>query len=152
MVRYLEDARVNAEETESGLRAARDTIRHAFAEFLLFPTCIITAFLLLATLTSFIDRGNIVWLERIRSLLETYVFSDAKGTSELLSTVASGLITVTTLTTSLLLIALQQAASSLTHQVYDQYQRRRCRGSSRGRGRQEIPAAVDGLCDQHRPE
>ncbi len=72
---------MNAEETESGLAAARDAIRHAFAEFLLLPTCIITAFLLLATLTSFIDRGNIAWLERIRSLLETYVFSDAKGTS-----------------------------------------------------------------------
>ena len=125
MVQYLVDARVNAEETESGLAAARDAIRHAFAEFLLLPTCIITAFLLLATLTSFIDRGNIAWLEPIRSLLETYVFSDARGTSELLSTVASGLIQVTTLTTSLLLIALQQAASSLTHQVYDQFLRRR---------------------------
>ena len=100
-------------------------IRHAFSEFLLFPTCVITCFLLLAGATSAIDRGHIAALRTPRTLLETYVFADAEGTSALLAVVAAALITVTTLTTSLLLIALQQSASSLTHQVYDQFLRRR---------------------------
>jgi uncharacterized membrane protein len=101
------------------------TIRHAFSEFLLAPTCIITGFLLLAAATSLLDRGRIDALRPARELLETYIFADAKGTSDLLGVVAGALITVTTLTTTLLLIALRQSASSLTHQVYDQFLRRR---------------------------
>jgi uncharacterized membrane protein len=100
-------------------------IRHAFSEFLLVPTLIITCFLLLAAVVSALDRGRIEALQPARELLESYVFADAQGTSDLLGVVAGALITVTTLTTSLLLIALQQSASSLTHQVYDQFLRRR---------------------------
>jgi len=99
-------------------------IRHAFGEFLLVPTCIIAGFLLLAAGTNAIDRGNIGWLEPGRSLLRAYVFADVKATASLLRTVAAQLITVTALTTSLLLVALQQSAGSLTHQVYDQFLRR----------------------------
>ena len=100
-------------------------IRHAFSEFLLVPTCIITCFLLLAAATSVLDRGHVDALHPARELLEAYAFADAGGTSDLLGVVAGALITVTTLTTTLLLIALQQSASSLTHQVYDQFLRRR---------------------------
>lgn len=99
-------------------------IRHAFREFLLVPTCIIAGFLLLAAGTNAIDRGNIGWLEPGRSLLRAYVFADFEAAASMLRTVAAQLITVTALTTSLLLVALQQSASSLTHQVYDQFLRR----------------------------
>jgi hypothetical protein len=100
-------------------------VRHAFSEFLSLPTGIITCFLLLAGLTTAIDRGDFSALQPARELLKGYVFADARGTSGLLSVIAAALITVTTLTTSLLLIALQQSASALTHQVYDQFLRRR---------------------------
>ncbi len=75
---------MKAEETESGFESAVDAIRHAFAEFLLLPTCIITGFLLLAGGTNAIDRGHIEWLVPIRGLLEGYVFADAKTTGDLL--------------------------------------------------------------------
>ena len=51
------------------------------------------------------------------------------GTHELvralLETIATSIITVTSITFSLLLVAVQQGASSLTAQVYDQFLRRR---------------------------
>ena len=100
-------------------------IRHAFSEFLFLPTCVIAGFLVLAGATSVVDRGRISALQPAREVLESYVFADAEGTSQLLGVVASALITVTTLTTTLLLVALQQSASALTHQVYDQFLRRR---------------------------
>lgn len=53
------------------------------------------------------------------------MFADAKATTDLLSTIAGGIITVTSITISLLLLALQQVAGSLTAEVYDQFLRRR---------------------------
>lgn len=46
------------------------------------------------------------------------------ATSSLLATISSGIITVTSITISLLLLALQQSASSFTSQVFDQFLRR----------------------------
>ncbi len=80
-------------------------------------------FLLMAAATFALDRGSVAWLVPLRTLLQTYVFADAQSSAELLATIAAGLITVTSITISLLLIALQQAASALTHQVYDQFLR-----------------------------
>lgn len=98
-------------------------LRRAFAEFLLLPTGIIFGFLLLAAATFAFDRGSVTWLVPLRRLLQTYVLADAQATADLLGTIAAGLFTVTSITISLLLIALQQAASALTHQVYDQFLR-----------------------------
>src|SRR5580692_957361 len=53
------------------------------------------------------------------------VFGDSTALNSLLSTIATSLITVTSITFSLLLVAVQQAASSLTNQVFDQFLRRR---------------------------
>ena len=61
----------------------------------------------------------------MRGILKTRVFADPKATSELLGTIAGGIITVTSIIISLLLVALQQSAASLTHQVLDQFLRRR---------------------------
>lgn len=102
-----------------------DAVRRALAEFLLVPACLIAGFLLLAAGSYALDRGDVAWLESSRALLKRHIFSDPKATGDLLSTVAAGLITVTSITVSLLLIALQQSASALTHQVYDQFLRRR---------------------------
>ena len=119
------DNRLLADSGEGNVRDALDAIRHAFAEFLCMPTCIITGFLLLAAGTYHVDSSQAAWFEPVREFLETYMFADAEGTGSLLATVAGGLFTVTSITVTLLLIALQQAASALTHQVYDQFLRRR---------------------------
>ncbi len=100
-----------------------DSARRAFSEFLLVPACIIAGFLVLAACTFMLDRGSAGSLMPIRDWLQAHVFADASATGELLGIVSAGLITLTSITISLLLIALQQSAGALTHQVYDQFLR-----------------------------
>lgn len=104
-------------------RKGRDEWRVAFSEFLGVPTVIIAGFVLLACLTFVLDHSQADWLTPARELLQTRVFGDAATTGDLLGIISSGLITITSITVSLLLIALQQSASALTHQVYDQFLR-----------------------------
>lgn len=105
--------------TKTGVRKAIETVRRAFAEFLTIPTVVIVAFLALAGLT--------IWLDRLR--IENGWPSVVPGTHDsiqtLLGTIATSIITVTSITFSLLLIAVQQGAAALTSQVYDQFLRRR---------------------------
>ncbi len=107
-------------------RAAK-AVRHALAEFLAVPIAVVAVFLLLAAGVYFIDAAfwsskqtppN--WLHWLSD-----VFGDSTALSSLLSTIATSLITMTSITFSLLLVAVQQAASSLTNQVFDQFLRRR---------------------------
>lgn len=100
-------------------------MRRAFEEFLLLPTCIITGFLLLAVLSYALDQSQPAWLRPVRHLLEAHIFSEPQATADVLATVAGALATIVSITITLLLIALQQSASSLTHQIYDQFLRRR---------------------------
>lgn len=104
-------------------RKALARIREAFGEFLFVPAMLIVGFLLLSGLSFTLDRREPDWLAPARELLLTYGFADPEATRDILSVVASGLITITSITISLLLIALQQSASALTHQVYDQFLR-----------------------------
>jgi uncharacterized membrane protein len=101
------------------------TVRRAFDEFLTLPTAVVVAFLLLAAGTYALDRAELPALAPAHAALQSLVFGSSKATSDLLGTIASGLITVTSITVSLLLVALQQAASSLTSGVVDQFLRRR---------------------------
>jgi hypothetical protein len=70
----------------------------AFAEFLLLPSCIIAAFLLLAVATYLLDRGAADWLAPLRTRLQAYAFADAASTADLLATISAGLITITSIT------------------------------------------------------
>lgn len=98
--------------------------RRAFREFLNVPTLIIVSFLALAALSTWMDRGQVGWLGPTRRFMQRHVFADANSTSQLLSTIAGSLITVTSITFSLLLLALQQSGSSMTSAVFDQFLRR----------------------------
>ena len=102
-----------------------DEIRRGFAEFLTVPTGIIVGFLLLAAGVYVLDRADVVWLTPVRAFMRERIFNDAQATSDLLGTIAGSIITVTSITFSLLLLAVQQAAGSLTFQVIDQFLRRR---------------------------
>ncbi|MGH7848272.1 MAG: DUF2254 family protein [Candidatus Binatia bacterium] len=123
----------NAQRASAGYRGARrdknmsmfDAVRRAYAEFLTLPTCIIFAFLLLAAGTYVLDHVQSPWLNLVRRTLQTRMFGDPTATSDLLGTIASSITTVTSITISVLLLAVQQAAGSLTHQVFDQFLRRR---------------------------
>ena len=81
--------------------------------------------LLLAGFTSYLDHANIPAAEPLHALLRVRFFRNAEATSDLLGTIAGSIITVTSITFSLLLLAIQQAAAALTPQVYDQFLRRR---------------------------
>lgn len=102
-----------------------DVIRRAFAEFLAVPALIIVGFILLAAGVYLLDFVRIGWLGPLRDALQSRLFARSETTADLLSTIAGSLFTVTSITISLLLLALQQAASALTHQVFDQFLRRR---------------------------
>jgi len=104
---------------EGRMRHLIGTVRRAFSEFLAIPSAVIFGFLLLA--------GVAIWLDSLR--LQRGWPSILPGSHEsiqtLLGTVATSIITVTSITFSLLLVAVQQGASALTSQVYDQFLRRR---------------------------
>lgn len=81
----------------------------------------IAGFLILASITFILDQrtgtgGSMRW---------GGLFSDAQAARNFLGVIASSIITVTSITLSLLLIAVQQGAASLSSLVFDQFLRRR---------------------------
>ncbi|MCB0108969.1 MAG: DUF2254 domain-containing protein [Caldilineaceae bacterium] len=116
------------EQQQSPLTRAHaffSAIRRALSEFLWTPTLVILGFLLLAVGTYLLDRASWAWLEPIKHFLHTYIFADVAATAQLLRTTAGGLMTVTSVTISVLLLALQQSAAAMTTAVFDQFLRRR---------------------------
>ncbi len=95
-----------------------ETLQRAFVEFLTIPTLVIAAFLLLALGMYLLDAGGGAggW---------GGLFSDPQATRDFLGVIAAGIITVTSMTFSLLLLAVQQGAAALTSLVLDQFLRRK---------------------------
>ncbi|HEX6125276.1 MAG TPA: DUF2254 family protein [Pyrinomonadaceae bacterium] len=102
-----------------------DAVRRAFVEFLTVPTLLIAAFVALALASYMVDRSAAAWLKPAREFLQSHIFSSPRATSDLLIAVASGIIAVTSITITLLLIIAQQTASTMTAQVFDQFLRRK---------------------------
>lgn len=102
-----------------------ETIRRAFVEFLTMPTFVIVGFLILAAAVYILDETRIV--EEVQTSRARWggLFSDAQTARDFLGVIAGSIITVTSITLSLLLIAVQQGAASLTSLVFDQFLRRR---------------------------
>lgn len=100
-------------------------IQRSLREFIGLPLFVVAVFLGLFTLTYLLDDAlwdhsgpaPIPWL--------AHLLGSTAAIASLLSTVASGMITVTSITFSLLLIAVQQTASTLSTHVYDQFIQRR---------------------------
>jgi len=114
-----------AGQVRSWISGLGEAIARAFTEFLTIPTYVILVFFVLAVGSYLLDRANPAWLAPIREIPQTHVFADPAATSSLLSTVAAGLITVTSITISLLLLALQQSAATMTAEILDQFLRGR---------------------------
>jgi uncharacterized membrane protein len=107
------------------LREWREDTARAFREFLAFPTAVVTGFVALAVASFVLDRTQPAVAKPVVALLQAHVFANARATSDLLAAISAGLIAVTTLTITLLLIVVQQSASTMTTQVFDQFLRRR---------------------------
>ena len=106
-------------------RRAVETVRRAFAEFLTIPTIVIAGFLVLAAASYLLDEFRIARLGTEPGLFGGKLFSDPETARSLLGTIATSIITVSSITLSLLLIAVQQGAASLSNVVFDQFLRRR---------------------------
>jgi|GEM_PF-875495 len=100
-------------------------IKRAFTEFLTLPTLIILGFLLLSLGSYALDHAEVARLVTTRNFLKAHIFANAKATSDLLGAVAAGIISVTSITITLLLLIVQQSAASMTSQVFDQFLRRK---------------------------
>jgi uncharacterized membrane protein len=96
--------------------------RRGVAEFLRVPFVITAASCVLGVLVALLDAAP-VGPGPLRGIAETIV--PPKGASSFVSAVATSLLTVTSITFSVLLLAVQQTASSLTPVVFDQFLRRR---------------------------
>lgn len=100
-------------------------VRRSLREFIGLPLIVVAVFLGLFALSYLLDDAlwdrpgptPIPWL--------SHLLGDTGAIASLLGTVASGMITVTSITFSLLLIAVQQTASTLSTHVYDQFIQRR---------------------------
>ncbi len=96
-------------------------LRRAFSQFLALPLAVVSGFVLLTAVMYQADRAwsadhvpaGFAWLGQL--------LGDSTSLATLLSTIASSIITVTSITFSLLLVALQQGSSALTTQVTDQF-------------------------------
>ena len=102
----------------------RDGALRAYREFLRTPTMMVTGFLLLALGMYLLDNMHGSWIDPVSKVLKKRLFIDSRTTSDFLSAIAGGIISVTSITISLLLLAVQQSAGSLTSAVLDQFLRR----------------------------
>ena len=96
--------------------ATRDWWRRALRQFLLLPILVVGGFLALAGVVFVIDQT--VWgsfEDAHGGSLLSRLFGDRQADSSLLSTVAQSIISVTAITFSLLLVAVQQGAASLSN-------------------------------------
>jgi hypothetical protein len=111
--------------TRKIFRRLWETTRRAFVEFLTIPSLVILGFLLLAAVTFVLDEARIAREAAGSRAMWRGLFSDAQAARDFLGVIASSIITVTSITFSLLLVALQQGAAALTSLVFDQFLRRR---------------------------
>ncbi len=100
-------------------------IKRAVQEFLGIPILLVASFAVLALLTYLVDLVEPGPTRGIRAFMVEHVFGDAESTSNLLGTIATSVITISSIILSLLLLAVQQAASGLSTQVFDQFMQRR---------------------------
>ncbi len=100
-------------------------LARAFGEFLALPSAIAFSGLALAVLFYYLDHLFVPWLNPLRAFLSTYIFTSPADTTNFMVTVTGGLMTVTSITISVLVIALQQSFSNMSERVFSQFIRRR---------------------------
>lgn len=113
------------EENASLLHRIWEGARQSFREFLKVPTFIIVGFLVVCVCANIIDHERIVSLKSLSDFLKSTIFNDPKATSALMGSIATSIITVTSLSVTLLLIVVQQSASTMSTEVFDQFLRSR---------------------------
>ncbi len=113
------------QERTSGLHVLWANITNSFREFLKVPTLIILGCLVLCVCSNIIDHERFALLKPLRDFLKINIFNDPKATTALMGTISSSIITVSSLSVTLLLIVVQQTASTMSSEVFDQFLRSR---------------------------
>ena len=101
----------------------RVRLPRALHEYALVPVLVVLLLGVLGGVSIIGDQSHASAFTALRGLLSHYIGKAAAATT--LGAVATGLVTVTSITFSVLLLAVQQTASSLSPVVFDQFVRRR---------------------------
>lgn len=92
-------------------------LRRAFSEFLWMPGLTLIGATGVALVILWLDTAEYEWIRELREPLAANIFQNASSTKSFLETSATGLLTMTSITFSMLLLALQQSASLIGAQV-----------------------------------
>jgi uncharacterized membrane protein len=105
-------------------RFARGAMR-SFHEFLAIPALIVLLFFVSAIVVDRLDNDEAAtaYWAPLRNFLGQYV-TDTQSAINMLTAIAGSLLTVSSITFSILLLAVQQGASALNSQIVDHYLRR----------------------------
>ena len=104
-------------------RRSSDRLRRSLREFAAVPLLVIAVFLVLSAVSIVSDQSHLPELVQARRLVGHVVGKQASSAT--LSAIAAGLVTVTSITFSVLLLAVQQTSAALSPVVFDQFVRRR---------------------------
>lgn len=97
-------------------------VLQAIREFAFVPLMVVLAFMVLAAVTILADQTQVWGLSALGDVFGQVIGNEASSTA--LQSIATGMLTVTSITFSVLLLAVQQTASNLTPVVFDQFVRR----------------------------
>jgi len=96
-------------------------IQRAISKFLAVPFLVVLVFLLTAVLLQVLERSALGWIQRLRRSVSAVLFTSPDATAGFLGAAGSGMVTLTSITVSMLLLVLQQTASNMGNMVYDQF-------------------------------
>ncbi|MHB1416039.1 MAG: DUF2254 family protein [Chloroflexota bacterium] len=116
---------MNALEQPGAFRKLTEGVQEAFLEFLAIPSGIVAGFVLLAIGLVFVEGAHLPPVDAVRTSISQGIFRDSSTTLQFLTAATTGMMTVTSITFTVLLLAVQQAASNYTPAVLDQFLRRR---------------------------
>lgn len=106
------------------LRPRRESgLRRSLQEFLAVPLTMVLAFIVLAIITSVLDRANGAWLLPVEHVLSKV--APPKENQAMLRTIGPGVLTLMTITFFLLLTLVHRMADVFTWVVVEQFLRRR---------------------------
>lgn len=96
-------------------------LRQSLSQFLAIPLVTFVGSICLALGVLALERANPTWLGPIRTAIGRYFFSTSGTTEAFLGAISGGVITMTSIIFSMLLIMLQQSASNMGNMIYDQF-------------------------------
>jgi uncharacterized membrane protein len=117
----MAEGRTAASDTPG--RRRTDALERSLREFAAVPLLVIGLLLLLALVSIVSDQSHMPAMVSARKAMTHLIGRQASSAT--LSAVATGLVTVTSITFSVLLLAVQQTSASLSPVVFDQFVRRR---------------------------